>query len=100
MIDGQDQVKRGLLWLGSATLAARVLDFGATVVVVSVLGKAQMGLATLAISACAILESISGLGVGSALVQAKDLSEHAQKVANETAEPIKGHFSNALNKAA
>ena len=34
------------------------------------------------------------------VTQAKDLSEHAQKVANETAEPIKGHFSNALNKAA
>jgi len=74
MIDGQDQVKRGLLWLGSATLAARVLDFGATVVVVSVLGKEQMGLATLAISACAILESLSGLGIGSALVQAKEVS--------------------------
>ena len=34
------------------------------------------------------------------VTQAKDLSEHAQKVASETAEPIKGHFSNALNKAA
>jgi len=78
VIDGQDQVKRGLLWLGSATLAARVLDFGATVVVVSVLGKAEMGLATLAISACAILESVSGLGIGSALVQAKELSDREE----------------------
>lgn len=34
------------------------------------------------------------------VTQAKDLSEHAQKVATETAEPIKGHFTNALNKAA
>ena len=34
------------------------------------------------------------------VAQAKDLSEHAQKVATETAEPIKGHFSSALNKAA
>lgn len=78
MIDGQDQVKRGLLWLGSATLAARVLDVGATVVVVSVLGKEQMGLAALAISACAILESLSGIGIGSALVQAKELSQREE----------------------
>lgn len=78
MIDGQEQVKRGLLWLGSATLAARVLDVGATVVVVSVLGKEQMGLAALAISACAILESLSGIGIGSALVQAKELSQREE----------------------
>lgn len=73
-IDGQDQVKRGLLWLGSATLAARVLDLTATVVIVSLLSKEQMGLAALPLSACAILEALSGIGIGSALVQAKDLS--------------------------
>lgn len=73
-VDGQAQVKRGLLWLGSATLAARVLDLTATVVVVSVLTKEEMGLAALPISACAILESLSGIGIGSALVQSKELS--------------------------
>jgi O-antigen/teichoic acid export membrane protein len=78
VIDGQDQVKRGLLWLGSATLAARVLDVGATFVVVSVLSKEQMGLAALALSACAILESSSGIGIGSALVQAKELSKNEE----------------------
>jgi O-antigen/teichoic acid export membrane protein len=74
VIDGEDQVKRGLLWLGSATLAARVLDAVATFVVVSVLTKEQMGLSALALSACTILESLSGIGIGSALVQAKELS--------------------------
>ena len=34
------------------------------------------------------------------VAQTKDLSEHAQKVATETAEPIKGCFSNVMNKAA
>jgi len=34
------------------------------------------------------------------VAQAKDLSEHAQKVATDTAEPIKGCFSSALSKAA
>jgi phasin len=33
-------------------------------------------------------------------VQAKELSEHAQKVATETAEPIKASFNNAIKKAA
>ena len=78
MIDGQDQVKRGIVWLGSATLAARVLDLGATVVVVSFLTRGEMGLAALALSACAILESLSGIGIGSALVQAQDLSEREE----------------------
>jgi O-antigen/teichoic acid export membrane protein len=74
VIDGQDQIKRGLLWLGSATIAARLLDVGATITVVGLLSKEQMGLASLALSACAILESVSGLGIGTALVQAKELS--------------------------
>ena len=32
--------------------------------------------------------------------QAKELSEHAQKVATETAEPIKESISSTFNKAA
>jgi len=32
--------------------------------------------------------------------QAKELTEHAQKVATETAEPMKESFNSALNKAA
>jgi O-antigen/teichoic acid export membrane protein len=78
VIDGQDQVKRGLLWLGSATLAARIVDAVATFVAVSVLTKEQMGLSALALSACTILESLSGLGIGSALVQAKEVSEREE----------------------
>src|SRR3954454_6464431 len=74
VIDGQDQIKRGLLWLGSAAIAARLLDVGARIAVVSLLSKEQMGLASLALSACAILESLSGRGIGTALAQAKDLS--------------------------
>jgi O-antigen/teichoic acid export membrane protein len=70
VIDGQDQIKRGVFWLGSATIAARVLDIAATLAVVSLLTQAQMGLAALALSASAILEALSGIGIGSALVQA------------------------------
>jgi hypothetical protein len=34
------------------------------------------------------------------IVQAKELSEHAQKVATETAEPIKESLSSTFSKAA
>lgn len=78
VIDGQEQIKRGLLWLGSATMAARLLDVGATFVVVGLLSKEQMGLASLALSACAVLESLSGVGIGSALIQAKELSRQEE----------------------
>ena len=74
MIDGKDQSRRGLLWLGSAAILARVMDVGATLAVVSLLSRQDMGLAALALSACAVLESLSGLGVGSALIQANDVS--------------------------
>ncbi|MEY4551096.1 MAG: hypothetical protein RL685_7291 [Pseudomonadota bacterium] len=78
VIDGQDQIKRGMLWLGSATMAARLLDVGATLAVVGLLSQKQMGLASLALSACAILESLSGLGIGSALIQAKELNRQEE----------------------
>ena len=32
--------------------------------------------------------------------QAKELADHAQKVATETVEPMKGSFTSAFNKAA
>lgn len=74
MIDGQDQSKRGILWLGSAAILARVLDVAATLAVVGLLTQEQMGLAALALSASAVLESLSGIGIGSAIVQAKDIT--------------------------
>ena len=73
-MDAQDQLKRGTLWLGTASVVARVVDVGATLAVVGLLSKAQMGLASLALSVCAILESLSGVGVGGALVQVENLS--------------------------
>lgn len=73
-MDAQEQIRRGVVWLGSATLVARLLDVGATVVVFGLLDKAEMGLGVLAISACAVAESLSGLGIGNALVQSPRVS--------------------------
>ncbi len=77
-MDAQDQLKRGTLWLGSASLVARLLDVGATLAIVGLLTQAQMGLGALALSTCAILESLTGIGMGGALVQAKDVSREEE----------------------
>ncbi len=71
MIDGQEQVKGGIFWLGTATIAARLLDVGATLAVLSLLTQEQMGLGALALGSCAIVESLSGLGIGNALIQGR-----------------------------
>jgi O-antigen/teichoic acid export membrane protein len=77
-MDAQDQIKRGVLWLGSATILARLLDVGATVAVLGLLSQAEMGLGALALSACAVVESLSGLGVGHALVQDPNVSRNEE----------------------
>jgi len=63
-----------MLWLGSASIVARLLDVGATVAVLGLLTQAEMGLAALALSACAVLESLSGLGISHAIVQDPSVS--------------------------
>jgi O-antigen/teichoic acid export membrane protein len=73
-MDAQEQLKRGTFWLGSASVVARLVDVGATLAVVSLLTQEQIGLAALALSTCAILESLSGIGIGGALIQATTVS--------------------------
>lgn len=73
-MDGQLQIRRGMLWLGSASIIARLLDVGATIAVLGLLTQADMGLSALALSACAVLESLSGIGVGQAIVQDPSVS--------------------------
>lgn len=74
-MDAQEQLKRGTFWLGSASIIARIVDVSATVAIIGLLTKEQIGLAALALSTGAILESLSGLGIGGALIQAKTVSE-------------------------
>lgn len=77
-MDGSDQIKRGLLWLGSASALARIVDLGATFIVLGVLSQQEMGLGAIAISTTAVVESLSGLGIGGAIVQSKQLSDREQ----------------------
>jgi PST family polysaccharide transporter len=76
-IDARHELKRGLWWMGSATLAMRLLDVGGTLLVLQFLGPAEIGLATLAWSFSVALEAFNGLGTGQVVVRQRDLT-HAQ----------------------
>jgi PST family polysaccharide transporter len=73
-IDARDEMKRGLWWLGAATLAMRLLDVAGTLLVLQFLGPGEVGLATLAWSLAVALEAFNGLGVGHVVVRQRDLS--------------------------
>lgn len=70
-------MKRGLWWMGGATLAMRLLDVGGTLIVLQFLGPREMGLATLAWSFAVAMEAFNGLGAGQALVRQKEMT-HAE----------------------
>ncbi len=74
MVDAHNELKRGLWWLGGATLAMRLLDVGATLLVLQFLTKADVGLATVSWSIAVVLEAFNGLGVGVVAVRQHDLT--------------------------
>ena len=73
-IDAQHEMKRGLWWMGSATLAMRLLDVGGTLLVLQFLGPAEIGMATLAWSFSVALEAFNGLGTGQVVVRQQELT--------------------------
>ena len=70
MSSGRAHFKRGVFWIGLASLITRLLDIASYVVILVFLSPEELGLATLAWSVAVILESFNGLGLGTALVQA------------------------------
>ncbi len=72
-IDARHEMKRGLWWMGGATLAMRLLDVAGTLLVLQYLGPGEVGLATLAWSFAVALEAFNGLGVGQVVVRQRDL---------------------------
>jgi O-antigen/teichoic acid export membrane protein len=73
MTKARHHIKRGVFWIGSANLITRLLDFGSIVVVLWFLTKEEMGVATLAWTVAAFLEAFNGLGIGTAILQAKTI---------------------------
>jgi O-antigen/teichoic acid export membrane protein len=71
---GRSDIRRGLVWLGAASVVARILDAATVLVVMWFVSREQIGLATLAWSVAVFLEAMNGLGLGAALLQARDTS--------------------------
>jgi O-antigen/teichoic acid export membrane protein len=70
----QRRLGQGFNWLGGATVAAKVVDFATTLVLLLYLTKQQVGVASLVISVGMIVEALNGLGTGEALIQARAVS--------------------------
>jgi len=67
-------MKKGLVWLGSASAVMRVIELVSTIIIWWFLTKEELGLAALSWSIGVVLEAFNGLGVGTALVQAPELT--------------------------
>lgn len=73
LTEAKTQVKSGVLWLGTASLVAQVLDALSLFVVLLFLSREALGVATLAWSVAVIVESFNGLGIATAILQAQKL---------------------------
>jgi O-antigen/teichoic acid export membrane protein len=72
---GRDDIRRGFVWLGAASIIARIFDAGSVLVVMWFVSREQIGLATVAWSATVLLESMNGLGLNTALLQTAHVSQ-------------------------
>jgi O-antigen/teichoic acid export membrane protein len=67
-------IRRGFVWLGAASVVARILEGGSVFVVMWFVTREQIGVATLAWSVAVFLEAMNGLGLSTALLQATETS--------------------------
>ncbi len=68
-------MKRGLWWMGAATLAMRLLDVAGSLLVLQFLAPSEVGLAALAWSIAVAIEAFNGLGVGQVVVRQRELGQ-------------------------
>jgi O-antigen/teichoic acid export membrane protein len=73
-MDPRQRIANGFLWLGSSRLVSQLTDTGSMIAVLWFVTREQMGLATLAWSIAVFLEALNGLGVGTAVLQAREVS--------------------------
>lgn len=74
MSEAQEQLKRGLIWLGTGAAIGRVVDIAATIAVLFFLTKEEVGTATIAWAIGMVLEAVCRLGLGVAILQADEVS--------------------------
>ncbi|MBW1755997.1 MAG: oligosaccharide flippase family protein, partial [Deltaproteobacteria bacterium] len=76
MTEAQEQLKRGLMWLGSAAAIGRLVDVASTITVLFFLTKEEVGVATIAWAIGMVLEAVCRLGLGVAILQAEEVSRN------------------------
>jgi O-antigen/teichoic acid export membrane protein len=76
MTEAQEQLKRGLIWLGSAAAIGRLADVASTITVLFFLTKEEVGVATIAWAIGMVLEAVCRLGLGVAILQADQVSRN------------------------
>jgi O-antigen/teichoic acid export membrane protein len=74
MTEAQHQLKRGLMWLGSAAAIGRLVDVASTITTLFFLTKEEVGVATIAWAIGMVLEAVCRLGLGVAILQADEVS--------------------------
>jgi teichuronic acid exporter len=66
---------RGMVWLGGARWAAQLFTWASTLVIARLLAPNDYGLVAMAAAFTGLLEVITDMGLGSALVQSRELSK-------------------------
>lgn len=74
-MSGHEDIRRGFVWLGAASVVGRILEAGGVLVVMWFVTREQIGVATLAWSVAVFLEAMNGLGLSTALLQARETSQ-------------------------
>lgn len=69
-----DNLRRGFNWLGGAMIIARLVDFATVLILLSLLTKEQIGVASLVLSIAMVVEAFNGAGTGEAMIQAPSVS--------------------------
>jgi O-antigen/teichoic acid export membrane protein len=77
--DERHEIRRGLLFLGSAGAFARVVDLAAIVLVLFFVTKEELGAATVAWALTTIAEAAVGIGLGTAIVQTPSLEARLER---------------------
>jgi O-antigen/teichoic acid export membrane protein len=69
------KVLRGFLWLSIGTFTVQFISWVSTIFVIRLLSPSEYGLMAMTAGFVALLTTISELGIGAALIQAKELNE-------------------------
>jgi O-antigen/teichoic acid export membrane protein len=74
-LNNRQEIKRGLLWLGSGHALMRALELLSMPVLLWLLSEEDMGLGALSWTVAVVVDAYNGLGLGTAIVQSRSLEK-------------------------